>query len=93
MKSRLREVVAEERLDPVLVTLDIGLPDMNGQEVARQIREVSRASILFLTDREGPGDEMAGMVPRAAAYLVKPFRPQQLREITDQLCPANRVVS
>ncbi|MHA7269542.1 response regulator transcription factor [Arthrobacter sp. HLT1-20] len=83
-------VVAAGGLDPVLVTLDIGLPDMSGYEVARQIREVSKVPLLFLTGRAGPDDEMAGMASGAAAYLTKPFRPQQLREIADQLCPANQ---
>ncbi|ALV47963.1 two-component response regulator (plasmid) [Arthrobacter alpinus] len=85
-------VVAAGDLDPVLVTLDIGLPDMSGHEVARQIRKVSKAPLLFLTGRAGPDDEMAGMASGADAYLTKPFRPQQLREIADQLCPVNRAV-
>ena len=85
-------VVAAGDLDPVLVTLDIGLPDMSGHEVALQIRKVSNAPLLFLTGRAGPDDEIAGMVSGAAAYLTKPFRLQQLRDTADQLCPVNRAL-
>lgn len=85
-------VVAAGDLDPVLVTLDIGLPDMSGHEVALQIRKVSNAPLLFLTGRAGPDDEIAGMASGAAAYLTKPFRLQQLRDTADQLCPVNRAL-
>lgn len=85
-------VVVAGDLDPVLVTLDIGLPDMSGHEVALQIRKVSNAPLLFLTGRAGPDDEIAGMVSGAAAYLTKPFRLQQLRDTADQLCPVNRAL-
>ena len=85
-------VVVAGDLDPVLVTLDIGLPDMSGHEVALQIRKVSNAPLLFLTGRAGPDDEIAGMASGAAAYLTKPFRLQQLRETADQLCPVNRAL-
>lgn len=57
----------------MLVTLDIGLPDMSGYEVARQIREASKVSLLFLTGRAGPDNEMAAMASGAAALLTKPF--------------------
>lgn len=85
-------VVVAGDLDPVLVTLDIGLPDMSGHEVALQIRKVSNAPLLFLTGRAGPDDEIAGMASGAAAYLTKPFRLQQLRDTADQLCPVNRAL-
>ncbi|POH56790.1 response regulator transcription factor [Arthrobacter glacialis] len=85
-------VVAAGNLDPVLVTLDIGLPDMSGHEVARQIRRVSKAPLLFLIGRAGTDDEVASISSGAAAYLTKPFQPQQLQETADQLCPVNRAV-
>ena len=47
-------VVVAGDLDPVLVTLDIGLPDMSGHEVALQIRKVSNAPLLFLTGQGRP---------------------------------------
>lgn len=74
--------------DPVLVTVDLNLPDMEGLDVARHIRARSEAPMLFITARAEVDDEMAGMASGAAAYLTKPVRPQQLTEVVNQLCPA-----
>jgi DNA-binding response OmpR family regulator len=73
---------------PVLVTVDLNLPDLEGLDVARHIRARSDAPMLFITARAEIDDEMAGMASGAAAYLTKPFRPRQLREIVNRLCPA-----
>jgi DNA-binding response OmpR family regulator len=72
---------------PVLVTVDLNLPDMDGLEVAQHIRARSEAPMLFITARAELDDEMAGMASGAAAYLVKPFRPRQLTETVNRLCP------
>lgn len=72
---------------PVLVTVDLNLPDMDGLEVAQHIRARSGAPMLFITARAELDDEMAGMASGAAAYLIKPFRPRQLRETVNRLCP------
>lgn len=71
-----------------LVTLDLGLPDMDGHIAARAIRALSTAPLLFLTARSEEDDVLAGMASGAAAYLTKPFRPGELRELAEQLCPA-----
>ena len=71
-----------------LVTLDVGLPDMDGHVVARTIRELSKAPLLFLTARSENDDLLAGMASGAAAYLTKPFRPTELRDLALQLSPA-----
>ena len=72
---------------PVLVTVDLNLPDMDGLEVAHHIRARSDAPMLFITARAELDDEMAGMASGAAAYLIKPFRPRQLTETVNRLCP------
>lgn len=72
-----------------LITLDLGLPDMDGHIVARAIRALSKAPLLFLTARSEEDDILAGMASGAAAYLTKPFRPKELREIAVRLCPAD----
>ena len=72
---------------PVLVTLDLNLPDMDGLEVAQHIRARSEAPMLFITARAELDDEWAGMASGAAAYLIKPFRPRQLTETVNKLCP------
>jgi DNA-binding response OmpR family regulator len=72
---------------PVLVTVDLNLPDMDGLDVARYIRTRSEAPMLFITARAEADDEMAGMASGASAYLIKPFRPRQLTEAVNKLCP------
>jgi DNA-binding response OmpR family regulator len=63
-----------------LITLDLGLPDMDGHEVARALREVSSAPLLFLTARSEEEDVLSGMASGAAAYITKPFLPRALKE-------------
>jgi len=71
----------------VLVTLDLGLPDMDGHVVARAIRARTSAPLLFLTARSESDDVLAGMASGAAAYLTKPFHPPELKALAEQLCP------
>ncbi|QHK20428.1 response regulator [Pseudarthrobacter psychrotolerans] len=72
-----------------LITLDLGLPDMDGHVVARAIRALSTAPMLFLTARSEEDDILAGMASGAAAYLTKPFHPKELQELALQLSPAD----
>ncbi|WP_461172556.1 response regulator transcription factor [Arthrobacter sp. Z1-9] len=72
----------------VLVTLDLGLPDMDGHVVARAVRALSKAPLLFLTARSENDDVLAGIASGAAAYLTKPFHPKELQDLAEQLCPA-----
>ncbi|WP_426998240.1 response regulator transcription factor [Pseudarthrobacter sp. N5] len=71
-------IAAAGKPDLALITRDLGLPDLDGLVAACHIRNISGASIMFLTARAGPGDELAGLASGAAAYLTKPFRPKQL---------------
>jgi len=75
-------------LNPALITLDLGLPDIDGLHVAQGLRDMTAAPILMLTARARLSDEMDGMSAGASAYLVKPFRPRELRILADRLCPA-----
>lgn len=64
---------------PALVLLDINMPEVNGYEVARQIREHDRhVMIFFLTDRSDKTDRLEGFKVRANDYLAKPFYPEEL---------------
>ena len=65
---------------PELVTLDVGLPDMNGIEVLRAMRTFNEDKIVMLTSRGRPSEIAAGMDAGATAYLLKPFKPGALRE-------------
>ena len=65
--------------NPAVVTLDLGLPDIDGFEVARQIRLFSDAYIIMLTGRADEMDTLMGLETGADDYLTKPFRPRELR--------------
>jgi DNA-binding response OmpR family regulator len=67
------------RLMPDVVTLDVGLPDIDGFEVAERIRRFSTTFIVMLTARTDPSDEERGFQAGADRYLRKPFRPAELR--------------
>ncbi|MCB1233648.1 MAG: two-component system response regulator CreB [Verrucomicrobiae bacterium] len=60
------------------VVLDVGLPDMSGFDVCREIRRSSTVPILFLTAREGEIDRVVGLELGADDYVVKPFSPREL---------------
>ncbi len=61
-----------------LVILDIGLPDMDGFEVCRQIRKSSDIPIIMLTARGDVMDRVIGLELGADDYLAKPFEPREL---------------
>lgn len=64
---------------PDLILLDINMPEMNGYEVARNIRETDRQTLIFfLTDRTDKTDRLEGFKVRANDYLPKPFYPEEL---------------
>ncbi|MBG6224908.1 DNA-binding response OmpR family regulator [Arthrobacter sp. CAN_A2] len=67
------------RIRPDVVTLDVGLPDIDGFEVAGRIRRFSTTFIVMLTARADPSDEKRGYDAGADRYLRKPFRPADLR--------------
>ncbi|HEY2936892.1 MAG TPA: response regulator transcription factor [Gaiellaceae bacterium] len=61
-----------------MVVLDIGLPDVDGFEVCRQIRSRSSVPILMLTARDDEIDRVAGLEVGADDYVGKPFSPREL---------------
>ena len=67
---------------PDLVILDIRLPDIDGFEVARRLRENRKTKsipIIFLTDRRERADRLKGLSLQADDYITKPFDVQELR--------------
>lgn len=72
-------VLMAKSLNPDVITLDLGLPDIDGFEVSRQIREFSDAYIVMLTARAEELDTLIGLESGADDYLTKPFRPRELR--------------
>ncbi len=73
-----RALEATERAGPDLVVLDLKLPDLPGEEVARTIRSHSDLPIIMLTAKAGEEDRVAGLHLGADDYLVKPFSPREL---------------
>lgn len=64
--------------DPDLVILDLGLPQIDGTEVARRLREGSDVPILVLTARDATESKVEGLDAGADDYLVKPFERDEL---------------
>jgi two-component system, OmpR family, response regulator len=63
---------------PVLVILDIGMPEIDGLEVCRQIRKSSDVPILFLSARDEEIDRVLGLEIGGDDYITKPFSPREL---------------
>ncbi|GAB4475639.1 MAG: response regulator transcription factor [Anaerolineales bacterium] len=64
--------------EPDLIILDLGLPDMDGLEVCRQIREWSKVPIIVLSVRESERDKVMALDWGADDYLTKPFAIEEL---------------
>ena len=67
-----------KRAAPALVILDVGLPDLNGLEVFRRLREFSDVPVVFLTARADEIDRVVGLELGADDYVAKPFSPREL---------------
>jgi DNA-binding response OmpR family regulator len=71
--------LAETRASrPDLIVLDLGLPDRDGLDVARDIRGFSGTPIIVLTARGEETDRVVGLELGADDYVVKPFSPREL---------------
>ena len=66
--------------NPVLTTLDVNMPGMDGYTVARHLREFSRTYIIMVTGQAGDADVQKAFEAGADDYLVKPFGMRDLRE-------------
>ncbi len=78
-KTTGREALAALGQQPVaLVVLDVGLPDMSGFDVCRELRKKHAVPVIFLTARSGEVDKIVGLELGADDYLAKPFSPREL---------------
>ena len=68
--------IAEEL--PDLIILDVMMPDMDGFETLRRIRELSNVPVIMLTVRGGETDKVKGLELGADDYVTKPFGPREL---------------
>ena len=63
---------------PAMIVLDLMLPDLDGIDVCRRIRQTSDVPILMLTARDDDVDKIIGLEVGADDYLTKPFNPREL---------------
>lgn len=71
----LRLVESEK---PALVVLDLMLPDIDGVEVCKRIRQTGELPVLMLTARDEDVDKIIGLEVGADDYMTKPFNPREL---------------
>ena len=72
-ETAARGLIETQSRKPDLLILDLGLPDLDGLEVIRRVREWSALPILVLSARAGEGDKVAALDAGADDYLTKPF--------------------
>lgn len=77
------ELVREH--EPVVTTLDVSMPGIDGYETARRIRAFSNTYIVMLTARTDEIDTLQGLDAGADDYVTKPFRPRELRARIDAM--------
>lgn len=71
-------LTALKTTDFALAIIDVGLPDMNGFELCKQIRQFSDIPLIFLTARADEIDRILGLELGADDYVTKPFSPREL---------------
>jgi two-component system KDP operon response regulator KdpE len=80
-------------LHPEGIVLDLGLPDMDGKDVLRRLREWSQVPVLILSVRDSEQETIAALDAGADDYLTKPFRGRELlarlRAVLRRVQPAN----
>ena len=77
-ESGAEAIMLAASASPDLVILDLGLPDVPGEAVARELRAAGPVPILMLTARSTEEDRIAGLELGADDYVTKPFSPREL---------------
>ena len=80
----MKALTAPDVRVPDLVILDIGLPKMNGYEIARRLKtkqQYNNTVIIMLTGRDGMLDRLKGRLAGAKDYITKPFRTQEVMSV------------
>jgi len=78
-------IEAVRRYEPILTTLDVQMPGMDGFAVAKQLRAFSLTYLIMITSMDSEIDLIQGFEAGADDYLVKPFRPRELRARADSM--------
>lgn len=69
---------AAQKETPALVILDLMLPDISGEEVCQELRELGDFPIIMVTAKSSENERVAGFALGADDYVVKPFSPREL---------------
>jgi DNA-binding response OmpR family regulator len=77
--SGLAGVEAVKEVGPDLITLDIGLPGIDGIEACRRIRQISDAYVVMITSRDDEIDRLLGLETGADDFIAKPFSARELK--------------
>jgi DNA-binding response OmpR family regulator len=77
-ESGAEAITLAARMNPDLVVLDLGLPDVSGETVAAELRSAGQVPILMLTARSAEEDRIRGLELGADDYVTKPFSPREL---------------
>lgn len=72
-------VEAVRTFDPDLITLDLGLPGIDGIETCRRIRELTEAYVVMITARNEQIDRLLGLETGADDFIAKPFDAHELK--------------
>lgn len=83
---------AVRRYEPIVTTLDVNMPGMDGFEAARRIRAFSSTYIVMLTALAEEIDTLQGLDAGADDYINKPFRPRELRARIEAMLRRPRAV-
>lgn len=78
VRSGLHALDALSRQQYHLVLLDLGLPELDGMQVLKRIRQDNKIAVLIITARDGVKDRVKGLNQGADDYLVKPYEFEEL---------------
>lgn len=78
VENGLTAVDTGQRIIPDIIILDVMLPDIDGYEVCRRIRQFSHCPILFLSSKNDEMDKILGLAVGGDDYVTKPFSPKEV---------------
>ena len=76
--SGAEAIMLASSASPDLIVLDLGLPDVPGETVAREVRAIAPTPIVMLTAKSAEDDRIRGLELGADDYVTKPFSPREL---------------
>lgn len=78
IETGLSAVETCKKVQPAIIILDVMLPDLDGYEVCKQIRQFSHCPILFLSSKNDELDKILGLAVGGDDYVTKPFSPKEI---------------